>query len=115
MGVSPDLLKEDSLSRQDKQLSAAWCTAGFFVCKLKKVANGPKEQLGGEEDVPSDMEGAEDGVTVEEDEAPQKPPKARAGQAEGRKRSAAEADAGEYSVPQHGYRTLSLCSVRGTE
>ncbi|CAL5219196.1 g985 [Coccomyxa viridis] len=64
---------------------------GFFVCKLKKVANGPKEQLGGEEDVPSDMEGADDEVTVE-DEEPQKPSKAQAGQAEGRKRSAAEAD-----------------------
>ncbi len=80
---------------------------GFFVCKLKKTANGPKEQLGGEEDVPSDMEGAEDGVAVEEDEAPQKPPRARAGQPEGRKRSAAEADAGESSVPQHGDCTIT--------
>ena len=73
-------------------------TAGFFVCKLKKVANGPKEQLGGEEDVLSDMEGAEDGVTAE-DEAPQGARKAQAGQAEGRKRKAAEADAGEQPLP----------------
>ena len=76
---------------------AARCTAGFFVCKLKKVANGPKEQLGGEEDVPSDMEGAdEEDVTVEE-EAPAR--SARAGQPEGRKRSAAEVDAGEHFAP----------------
>ena len=90
--------------------------AGFFVCKLKKVANGPKEQLGGEEDVPSDMEGADDEVTVE-DEEPQKPSKAQAGQAEGRKRSAAEADTGEQSVPQQGACTnhsYLCCFVRGT-
>lgn len=75
------------------------CIAGFFVCKLKKVANGPKDQLGGEEDVPSDMEGAdEEGVTAE-DEAPQKARSARAGQLEGRKRAAAEVDAGEPCLP----------------
>ena len=80
-------------------VTAARCVAGFFVCKLKKVANGPKEQLGGEEDVPSDMEGAdEEGVTVEE-EAPQRARSTRAGQPEGRKRSAAEVDAGEQSAP----------------
>ena len=74
------------------------CNAGFFVCKLKKVANGPKDQLGGEEDVPSDMEGAEEGVTAEE-EAPEKTRSARAGQLEGRKRAAAEVDAGEPCLP----------------
>ena len=73
--------------------------AGFFVCKLKKVANGRKEQAGGEDDVPSDMEGAEDAVTAEED-APRKAAASKAGGADGRrqgKRKAPGADAGESS------------------
>ena len=71
--------------------------AGFFVCKLKKVANGRKEQAGGEDDVPSDMEGAEDAVTAEDD-APRKADASKAGRADGRrqgKRKAPGADAGE--------------------
>ena len=73
--------------------------AGFFVCKLKKVANGRKEQAGGEDDVPSDMEGAEDSLTAEED-APRKAAASKAGRAGGRrqgKRKAPGADAGESS------------------
>ena len=86
--------------------------AGFFVCKLNKVANGRKEQAGGEDDVPSDMEGAEDSITAEED-APTKAVASRTGRADGRKqgkRKAPGADAGES--PQSGCCRLypALCT-----
>ena len=73
--------------------------AGFFVCKLKKVANGRKEQAGGEDEVPSDMEGAEDAVAAEED-ALTKAVASKTGRTDGRqqgKRKAPGADAGERS------------------
>lgn len=69
--------------------------AGFFVCKLKKVANGPKEQAGGEEDELSDMEGADEGIAAEEEEVAEKAGAAKAGKPGGRKRKAADVDAEE--------------------
>ena len=85
--------------------SECFC-AGFFVCKLKKVANGRKEQAGGEDEVPSDMEGAEDAIAAEED-APTKAVTSKTGRADGRKqgkRKAPGEDAGEHS--QSGYCRL---------
>ncbi len=68
------------------------------MCKLKKTANGPKEQLGGEEDVLSDMEGADEDIAVEDD-APQKGPPTKAG-----KRKAAEIDVGKQPLCDHAKR-----------
>ena len=65
------------------------------MCKLKKVANGPKEQSGGEEDILSDMEGADDVIEAEED-APQKERGRKAA-----KRKAVDVDAGDHTcLPQ---------------
>ncbi len=80
-------------------MTCEYFPAGFFVCKLKKVANGRKEQAGGEDDVPSDMEGTEDAVAAEEG-APTKAAASKTGRADGRKqgkRKAPGADAGESS------------------
>ena len=69
------------------------------MCKLKKMANGRKEQAGGEGDVPSDMEGAEDAIAAEED-APEKTVASKTGRTDGRKqgkRRAPGADAGKSS------------------
>ncbi len=65
------------------------------MCKLKKVANGPKERSGGEEEVLSDMEGADEVLGAEE--AP--PQKERSSKAA--KRKAADVDAGDHTCLPH--------------
>lgn len=71
--------------------------AGFFVCKLKKVANGPKETRGeGEDGEASESEeerasvGDEEEEDSDADERPTSKVAAKAGRLAGSKRSASE-------------------------